>query len=121
MLEKKVVVDVSRHTAALKVLGMVLVEGSSLDGLTPVLITSGRVSSDMARALSLSGIRIVATPRHALISGAVSADSLGITLISKDRDRSLKVITHPERVRGAPPPPSGPGEIRWMGETSSVC
>ncbi len=95
-------VDASRHTGMIKILGWVLRKGSSLSGYTPVLVTTGRVSSDLIDMINSIKLKIVLSPRHALMSGVVSAESEGITLVSKDITRRLKVFTYPERIANAP-------------------
>ncbi len=99
---KMSLVDVSRHTGMVKILGWILRKGSSLSGYTPVLVTTGRVSSDLVSMMDSVNLRIVLSPRHALMSGVISAYSRGITLVSKDLTRRLKVFTHPNRIRNAP-------------------
>ncbi len=100
--EKLIIVDSSRHSAFMKLVGWAMKEGSSLDGLTPIAISTGRISADMIRLMSAAGIRIIASFRHVLASGALEADRSGLTLISKDHTRSLKVFTHHWRVRNGP-------------------
>ncbi len=100
--EELVIVDSSRHSAFMKLVGWAMKERASLDGLIPVAISTGRISADMVRLMSAAGIRIIASFRHVLASGASEADKSGLTLISKDHTRSLKVFTHRWRVRGGP-------------------
>ncbi len=103
-------VDVSRHTGMIKIVGWVLRNSSSLNDYTPVLVTTGRVSSDLIDMMSSIGLKIVLSPRHALMSGVVAAESEGITLVSKDVTRRLKVFTHPRRISGAP-------AVEWKGDS----
>ncbi len=103
--EELVIVDSSRHSAFMKLVGWAMKERTSLDGLTPVAISTGRISADMVRLMSAAGIRIIASFRHVLASGALEADRSGLTLISKDHTRSLKVFTHHWRVKDGPTVP----------------
>ncbi len=106
-------VDVSRHTGMIKMLGWVLRRGSSLSGYTPVLVTTGRVSSDLIDMMSTIKLKIVLSPRHALMSGVVAAESKGITLVSKDLTRRLKVFTYPERIENAP-------VVEWKEDSTTI-
>ncbi|MDK2372280.1 MAG: formate dehydrogenase accessory sulfurtransferase FdhD [Candidatus Korarchaeota archaeon] len=123
VVQKMLLVDISRHTAAMKIAGWIMKRSDDLKELTPVMISTGRISGDIIKLLSLTGIRIVASMRHVLVSGAASADQRGITLISKDFTRELKVFTYPERVRGGPMVSKGGPLVRWHGKEadSPLC
>ena len=118
-----VLVDVSRHTAMMKLAGWILLRSSSLGGMTPVVISTGRLSSDAVEMMAISGVNLVASFRHVLASGVVAADRLGITLVSKDFTRKMKVFTHPWRLKGAPLAAKGGPSIEWSGKRADqpVC
>jgi len=97
-----VILDVNRHAAMMKVAGASLKAGSYRNSLTPVVVTTGRISADMVRIMSLVGIRIIASYRHVLMSGVTEAQRSCITLVSKDFTRKLKVFTNPNRLISSP-------------------
>ncbi len=123
VVRKMLLVDISRHTAAMKIAGWVMRHNEDFKELTPVMISTGRISGDIIKLLSVTRIKIVASMRHVLVSGAASADQIGITLISKDFTRNLKVFTHPERVVGGPRVSKGGPLVRWHGKEadSPLC
>lgn len=112
---KAIVIDVSRHTAIMKIAGWVVRRADGLSGKVPVVVSTGRISGDMIRVLSLVKVGIVASMRHVLVSGVVAAEQSGITLIAKDYTRRLKVFTHPWRVPDGPRVPEGGPLVRWEG------
>lgn len=110
---RTILVDVSRHTAMMKLAGWILLRGGSLDGTTPVVISTGRLSGDAVEMMAISGVNLVASFRHVLASGVAAADRLGITLVSKDFTRRMKVFTHPWRLEGGPLAAKGGPGIEW--------
>ncbi len=98
--ERKIIVrDVSRHVAILKLLGKVIAEG--IDASRSILITSGRVSSDMVYRASLLNIPIILTLHGPLASGLAASILSGITLIAnikRTRERGVKILTNAFRI-----------------------
>lgn len=91
--------DVSRHVALLKLLGKLIKKG--IDAGRSVLITSGRVSSDMIYRAALLDIPIVLSLHGPLSSGLSAAILSGITLIANIKrieGGGLKVLTHEYRI-----------------------
>lgn len=98
--KKRIIVrDVSRHVAILKLLGRVI--ANDMDASKSILITSGRVSSDMVYRASLLDIPIILTLHGPLASGLAASILSGITLIAnikRTKDRGIKVLTNEFRI-----------------------
>lgn len=96
---KKIVImaeDIGRHNALDKVIGRCLLEGIPFEG--KLLLTSGRVSSEIAYKCARWGIPIIVS-RTAPTDLAINiADESGITLIGFLRGQRFNVYTHIERV-----------------------
>ena len=102
---EELVVDVSRHTAALKAAGLVsrLARSGAARGLAAVAVTTGRVSGDAVEAMAAAGVKVIVSNHHPVLSGLRRARSLGVTLLLRRGDgRGLAAYTHPSRVQGAP-------------------
>ncbi|BEP16711.1 hypothetical protein PYJP_00630 [Pyrofollis japonicus] len=78
------VVDPSRHAAAYKLAGIISALSSKLPNEPGVVVSTGRLSDDMVRALSRAGIRVVISFHHPLLSGLLEAKKLGVTLALQD-------------------------------------
>lgn len=89
--------DVGRHNALDKVLGVAWLEAQPLE--RSVLLTSGRISSEMAIKAARSRIPIVVSRTAVTDLAAEVATALGLTLVGYARGGKLVVYTHPERVR----------------------
>ncbi|HEY9054584.1 MAG TPA: formate dehydrogenase accessory sulfurtransferase FdhD, partial [Rectinemataceae bacterium] len=88
--------DVGRHNAVDKVLGRALLDGIDLGG--SILLTSGRIASDMAAKAINAGIPLLASrsiPTTEAFSLAVDA---GLTLVGRLGSASPIVYTSGERV-----------------------
>ena len=89
--------DVGRHNALDKLLGRVWMEG--IDASGTVVVTTGRVSYEMAVKAAKTGVPIVVS-RTAVTDLAVRvAQHTGVTLVGYARGGRMVVYTHPERVR----------------------
>lgn len=105
---EELVVDVSRHTAALKAAGLVsgLARSGGARGLAAVAVTTGRVSGDAVEAMAAAGVKVIVSNHHPVLSGLRKAKSLGVTLLLRHSSgRGLAAYTSPSRVRGAPVAP----------------
>ena len=88
--------DIGRHNTLDKIMGECLVRGlSTRDRL---LLTTGRVSSEMLLKAAKMQAPIVVS-RHSPTKNAISlAHDLGIALVGQARGDRLAVFTHPERL-----------------------
>jgi FdhD protein len=90
------VYDIGRHNTFDKIAGRILINKLVIQ--TPVLISSGRISSDML----LKSVRMQApfliSMRSTSQKGISLADQLGVTLIGGARRGRFNLFTHPERI-----------------------
>ncbi len=90
--------DIGRHNTLDKLLGLCLLEDIQSDGA--LLLTTGRVSTEMMSKAAKLGAPITAS-LTALSSGALKlAEEWGITAVGYARGRNMRIYTHPERVLG---------------------
>jgi len=88
--------DISRRNAFDKVLGkLFLADRSCPDG---IVLSSGRVSSDIIVRLIRSKIPIIASVSAPTVKALELAASYGITVCGFVRGRRMNVYTHPERI-----------------------
>ena len=88
--------DIGRHNAVDKIFGRCLLEGVSTDGR--VIISSGRISSEILHKVAKRGIPIVVSISVPTNMGIKIADELGITLIGSVRGKKMNVYTNDWRV-----------------------
>ncbi len=88
--------DVGRHNALDKALGRAWLD--RLDLTEAVLLTTGRISYEMAVKAAKARVPIVVSRSAVTDLAAEIAGELGITLIGYARGGKLVVYTHPERV-----------------------
>lgn len=89
--------DLGRHNTLDRIAGEALFKGIALDGT--VLVTSGRISTEMVAKAARLGIAVIASrtsPTDMAVTAAVKA---GITLIGYVRSGSFEIFSHPERIR----------------------
>jgi FdhD protein len=89
--------DVGRHNAVDKVLGRAWLDRLPTDDA--VLLSTGRVSYEMAVKAAKANIPVVVSKSAVTDLAAEIAGSLGITVIGYARGGSMVVYTHPDRVR----------------------
>ncbi len=88
--------DIGRHNAVDRVRGLAWRAGATTAGL--VLISTGRLSGEMALKAARMGCP-VAVSRTAATDAAIEvARRWGLTLVAYARGRRLRVYTHPERL-----------------------
>jgi FdhD protein len=88
--------DIGRHNAVDKLIGRAWLDRVPTDDL--VLLSTGRVSYEMAVKAAKARVPIVVT-RHAVTDLAVEiAEELGVTLVAYCRGNKMVVCTHPQRV-----------------------
>lgn len=91
--------DIGRHNALDRVIGYGLL--NNIPFSRTFVVSSGRVSSEMARKCLIAGIPIIVS-RSATTSLAVeTAEKTGLTIIGFARSDQMNIYTNPERVRVA--------------------
>ena len=88
--------DIGRHNAIDKIFGKCLLEDIPTEDR--VIISSGRVSSEILHKVAKRGIPIVISISVPTSLGLKTADKLGITLIGSVKGKKMNVYTHPQRV-----------------------
>ena len=88
--------DIGRHNAIDKIFGKCLLEDIPTDG--KVIISSGRVSSEILHKIAKRGIPIIISISAPTSLGVKVADNFGITLIGSVRGRKFDVYTNDWRV-----------------------
>lgn len=88
--------DIGRHNSLDKIAGRCLLENIEL--VRKILVTTGRISSDMIQKAARIGAAIVISRTSASSLSVTLADKWGITLIGYARHDQFVVYTHPERI-----------------------
>lgn len=88
--------DLGRHNTLDRIAGEALFKGVDLTG--KMLVTSGRVSSEMVAKAALLGISLIASRTSPTDMAVQIGDQLGITLIGYVRGRKFNVYTHSQRL-----------------------
>jgi FdhD protein len=91
--------DVGRHNALDKLFGRAWIDG--LDTSDSVLLTTGRISYEMAVKAAKARVPIVASRTAVTDLAAEIAERVGITLVGYARGGKLVVYTHPQRIASA--------------------
>lgn len=90
--------DIGRHNALDKVLGHCFLEG--IPTQDRVLLSSGRISSEMLLKAIRGRIPIVLSLSSATDQAVQLAERLGVTLVGSARGRGFVVYSHPKRIKG---------------------
>ena len=88
--------DIGRHNAIDKIFGKCLLEDIATDDR--VVITSGRISSEILHKVAKRGIPIIISISAPTNLGVRIADNWGMTLISSVRGKRMNVCTNDWRV-----------------------
>jgi len=91
--------DVGRHNAVDKCVGRGLMEG--LDFSRLILLSTGRISSDMAHKAARAGIPIAASVNSGTSLALQLAEPVGVTIVGKAASRKAMVYCHGWRIRDA--------------------
>lgn len=92
--------DIGRHNTVDRIAGEALMKGIDLRG--KLLVTSGRISSEMAAKSALLGIRLLASRTSPTDMAAAMCDQAGITLVGYVRGSTFRVYSHPEGIDTTP-------------------
>lgn len=103
--------DIGRHNALDKLLGRAWLD--RLDTSSAVLVTTGRVSYEMAVKAAKARVPVVVSRTAVTDLAAEIAAELGITLVGYARGGRMTVYTHPRRIEGAGGSPGVPGGGNW--------
>ncbi|MGC9517619.1 MAG: formate dehydrogenase accessory sulfurtransferase FdhD [Methanomicrobiales archaeon] len=88
--------DVSRHVAIDKVIGMAALE--KFDFSQCFIACSGRMPSDMVLKIARVGIPILTSKAAPTVSGYVSGEKSGLTIVGFVRGKRFNIYTHPQRI-----------------------
>jgi len=88
--------DIGRHNTIDRIAGQALLGGIDLAGR--ILVSSGRVSSEMAAKAGSLGISVIASRTSPTDLAVRICGELGITLVGYVRGRRFNVYTHPTRI-----------------------
>jgi len=89
--------DLGRHNTLDRIAGEALFKGIDLQGL--MLVTSGRISTEMAAKSAQLGIPLIASRTSPTDMAVKLCEESGITLIGYLRASSFQIYSHPERIR----------------------
>lgn len=92
--------DIGRHNTLDKIAGCCLRE--HIDLSNRILITTGRISSEMLQKAARMGASFVISRTSPSSLSIQMAERWGITLIGYARRTSLRIYTHPERILTSP-------------------
>lgn len=105
--------DIGRHNTLDKISGIVLLE--KIDQPGHLLITTGRISSEMLQKTNRMGVPVLVSRTAPNALSIQSAQELGITLIGYARRDQFHLYTHPERIQGVPLEPEVPTQQTVQG------
>ncbi|MHC1784901.1 MAG: formate dehydrogenase accessory sulfurtransferase FdhD [Anaerolineaceae bacterium] len=89
--------DIGRHNTIDKIAGRILLDKIKIE--TPILITSGRISSDMLQKAVRLRTPFLISMRSTSQMGVSLADQWGVTLIGGARRGRFNLFSHPERIK----------------------
>jgi len=88
--------DLGRHNTLDRIAGEALLKGIDLSGM--MLVTSGRISTEMAAKAALLGIALIASRTSPTDMAVKLCDESGVTLIGYLRAGQFQVYSHPQRL-----------------------
>ncbi len=89
--------DIGRHNTFDKISGRMLLQRIQVQ--IPILLTTGRISSDMVQKSIRMRSPMLISMRSASVLGVTLADQWGLSLISGARRGRFNLLCHPERVK----------------------
>jgi FdhD protein len=92
--------DIGRHNTLDRIAGEALLKNVDLSG--NILVTSGRISSEMVAKAAVLGIVVIASRTSPTDLAVRMAQELGITLIGYARGGRFNLYSHPERIAVPP-------------------
>jgi FdhD protein len=92
--------DIGRHNAVDRVIGYAL--KNHIDLSQTFIISSGRISSEMARKCLIANIPVIVSRSATTTLSVDIAKKTGLTVIGFARGAKMNIYTHPERVQGMP-------------------
>lgn len=93
--------DLGRHNTLDRIAGEALFKGIDLAG--KILVTSGRISTEMIAKATRLGIALIASRTSPTDLAVELADRAGITLVGYVRGETFEIYSHPERIAAAVP------------------
>lgn len=93
-----IVEDIGRHNTLDKIAGKCLL--NKLDISQRIILTTGRISSEMLQKAARIGAAIIISRTAASALAIVMADKWNITVIGYARRDRFRIYTHPERIYG---------------------
>ena len=84
-----------------------------------MIVSSGRISSEMLLKAALMGVPIVGSRTSPTQLAVTLAERLGLTVIGYIRSASMNVYTYPERILGAPAPERGRARLIGLDTSAS--
>jgi FdhD protein len=88
--------DLGRHNTIDRIAGEALLKGIDLQGM--MLVTSGRVSTELVAKASLLGIELIASRTSPTDMAIKMATEAGITLIGYVKSERFVIFSHPDRL-----------------------
>ncbi|MGD8457952.1 MAG: formate dehydrogenase accessory sulfurtransferase FdhD [Anaerolineales bacterium] len=88
--------DIGRHNTIDKVIGKILIH--SIDIKRKILLTTGRVSSEMLQKTARFGALMIISLTSPTSLSIEMAQEIGITLIGYARGKKFNIYSHPERI-----------------------
>lgn len=88
--------DISRHIAIDKIIGIAVKKGIDLSN--SYVLSSGRLTGDMALKIARMNIPVIASRTAPLSSSIECAERCNLTLIGFARGKRMNVYAHPERI-----------------------
>lgn len=89
--------DVGRHNTLDKIQGEALFRG--IDTSDKLLLTTGRISSEMVAKVAKMGISLAASVNSPTDRAVMLAEKWGVAIVGYARGSQLSVYSHPERLR----------------------